>query len=200
VYRIETPRLVVRCWEPRDAPLLKAAVDASLDHLRAWLPWAADEPQPLEAKVALLRGFRGMFDTGDDFIHGIFDREEQRVIGGTGLHTRHEATAREIGYWVSADATGHGYCTEAVSALVRVGFEVDQLDRIEIHCDPENLASAAIPRKLGFIHEATLRRRVNTAAGELRDVMVWSLFAAEYAASPAAALEVEMYGADGRPV
>lgn len=37
-YRIVTPRLVIRCWNPPDAPLLKAAIDASLDHLRAWMP------------------------------------------------------------------------------------------------------------------------------------------------------------------
>ena len=46
-YRIETDRLTIRCWEPRDAPLLKQAVDASLDHLRPWMPWARDEPTPL---------------------------------------------------------------------------------------------------------------------------------------------------------
>ena len=39
-YRIVTERLVLRCWEPRDAAALKEAVDASLDHLRPWMPWA----------------------------------------------------------------------------------------------------------------------------------------------------------------
>lgn len=46
-YRIHTQRLVVRCWEPRDAPLLKAVLDESLDHLRPWMPWAQNEPEPL---------------------------------------------------------------------------------------------------------------------------------------------------------
>ena len=54
-YRIVTERLVLRCWEPRDAPLLKEAVDSSIDHLLPWMPWAAHEPQSLEDKVALLR-------------------------------------------------------------------------------------------------------------------------------------------------
>ena len=47
-YRIETERLVLRCWDPRDAPLLKDAIDSSLDHLRPWMPWAREEPKPLE--------------------------------------------------------------------------------------------------------------------------------------------------------
>ena len=41
-YRIETERLVIRCWNPADAPLLKEAIDSSLEELQAWMPWAAD--------------------------------------------------------------------------------------------------------------------------------------------------------------
>lgn len=37
-YRIETARLVIRCYDRADAPLLKAAVDASVEHLRPWMP------------------------------------------------------------------------------------------------------------------------------------------------------------------
>jgi hypothetical protein len=66
-YRVHTPRLVIRCWEPADAPLLKAALDASREHLRPWMPWAADGPQRLEAQVSLLRHFRGQFDLDQDY-------------------------------------------------------------------------------------------------------------------------------------
>jgi hypothetical protein len=60
--------VVARCWEPRDAPLLKEAVDSSIDHLLPWMPWAAGEPQTLDEKVRLLRRFRGQFDLGQDFV------------------------------------------------------------------------------------------------------------------------------------
>lgn len=188
----------MRCWEPADAPLMKQAVDASIEHLRPWLPWAWEEPQPLDAKVGLLRTFRGMFDRGEDFVYGIFDRGEQRVIGGSGLHDRIGTGAREIGYWIAADAAGQGFCTEATAAIVRTGFEVDDLQRIEIHCDPENHASAAVPRKLGFVHEATLRERTPTPEGDWRDMMIWTLFAADYETTPSASARVSCYGADGR--
>ena len=72
-YRIVTPRLIVRCWEPRDAPLLKEAIDSSLDHLRPWMPWARHEPQTLAEKVELLREFRGQFDLGANSVYAIFD-------------------------------------------------------------------------------------------------------------------------------
>ena len=196
-YRIETERLVVRCWDPRDAALLKEAVDSSLDHLRRWMPWAHREPQSVEAKVALLRSFRGRFDLDEDFVYGIFDADERRVLGGTGLHVRVGAHAREIGYWIRADAEGRGYVTEAVAALTRVGFELDRLERIEIHCEPANVRSAGVPRRLGYVHEATLRGRVRDAGDRPRDVLVFTMFADAYPSSPAADAVAAAFDAAG---
>jgi len=99
-YRIETDRLLVRCYSPEDAPKLKEAIDASLDHLRPWLPWAKNEPDTLDTKVELLRRFRGNFDLGNDFIHGIFSADDSVVLGGAGLHPRVGPNALEIGYWI----------------------------------------------------------------------------------------------------
>lgn len=195
-YRVVTPRLVIRCWQPADAPLLKAAVDVSIEHLRPWMPWAANEPTDLDAKIALLRCWRGQFDLGQDFTYGIFDREETEVLGSTGLHTRLGPDAREIGYWVRADRLNQGIATETAAALTRVVFEIDRLDRVEIHCDVGNVRSAAVPRKLGFTHEATLRRR--RFGDRLRDTMVWTLLAEDYPASQAARISIEVFDAVGR--
>jgi RimJ/RimL family protein N-acetyltransferase len=83
-YRIVTDRLVIRSWELVDAPLLKAAVDANIEHLRPWMPWVQEEPQPLEHKLALLRRFRAKFDTSEDYVYGVFDREESwAAVGST---------------------------------------------------------------------------------------------------------------------
>jgi RimJ/RimL family protein N-acetyltransferase len=108
-YRIVTERLVLRCWDPRDAPLLKNAVDSSLDELRPWMPWAADEPQSLEEKVEHLRRSRGRFDLGEAFVYGIFDRDEREVVGGTGFHARIAPDALELGYWIRSSHVGGGW-------------------------------------------------------------------------------------------
>ena len=194
-YRIVTERLVLRCWDPRDAPLLKDAVDTSIDHLLPWMPWAAAEPQPLAEKVALLREFRGRFDLGQDFVYGIFARDESEVVGGTGLHTRVGPNALEIGYWIRASRAGEGLATEATAALTRAAFELTDVERIEIRCDPANEQSRAIPRKLGYREEATLRRRLHYP--EPRDVVVYTLFRNELSASPAAHAQFEAYDAAG---
>ena len=195
-YRVTTERLVVRCWEPRDAPLLKEAIDSSLDHLRPWMPWAADEPQPLEAKVALLRRFRGQFDLGQDFVYGLFSPDEAEVVGGSGLHTRAGEGALEIGYWIRASRAGHGLATEATAALTRVAFDVCGVDRVQIRVDPTNAPSLAIPRKLGFVEEARLRRRLPSRGGP-RDAIVFALFRDDLQPSGPAGAAIEAYDAIG---
>ena len=191
----------MRCWEPRDAPLVKEAIDSSLDELRQWMPWALNEPQTLEEKVELLRTFRGQFDLGENFVYGLFSRDESEVVGGSGFHRRVGEGAFEIGYWIRSSRAGQGLATEVTAALTRVGFEVCQVDRIEIHCEPENERSIRIPRKLGYAEEALLRRRLYAApGGEPRDAIVFSLFRADYPHTPAASAQLEAYDARGERV
>ncbi len=200
-YRIETDRLVLRCWEPEDAPLLKDAVDRSLEHLRPWMPWTPDEPEPLDTVYERLREFRARYDLDEDFVLGVFDADEGRVVGGSGLHRRLGEGALEIGYWIAADATGAGLATELSAVLTRVAFRSFGVDRVEIRVDPENVRSERVPEKLGFTREARLRRRLPVKQGsELRDVNVWSLFASELAGSPCEAHAYVAYDALGRQV
>jgi len=197
-YRIETSRLVLRCWQPVDATLLKKAIDANIEHLLPWMNWAENEPTPLQDKIALIRHWQGAFDRDEDFVYGVFLPDESRVLGGCGLHTRMGLSAREIGYWIDKAFNGRGLATELAAALTKVGFEIDGVERIEIHCDENNHASAAIPRKLGYTLDATLRQRGKTVQGAWRNSMIWSLYADEYPTSPAASAPIRAFDAANR--
>jgi RimJ/RimL family protein N-acetyltransferase len=196
-YRIKTPRLVIRCPEPSDAPKLDLAIKQSLDHLRPWLLWAKQKPASITDRIEFLRRTRGNFDLGIDFGYLVFDSSEKILIGGTGLHTRIGPEAREIGYWIHIDHTNQGYATEVAAALTKVAFEVEHVRRVEIHCDPENTASAAIPRKLGFTHEATLHHRIDMSQEEFHDSMLWSLFEEGYPLSPSAQADIQAFNVIG---
>ena len=178
--------------------MLKEAVDSSLEHLRPWMPWARDDPQPLEEKVELLRGFRGRFDLGQDFVYGIFSADESEAFGGTGFHTRRGEGIFEIGYWIRASRVGEGLCTEATAALTRVGFEVCEIERIEIRVDPANKASLAIPRKLGYEEEGIARGVFHGPDGKPRqnDAVVFALLPGEFERD----VELKAYDAAGERV
>jgi RimJ/RimL family protein N-acetyltransferase len=193
---------VLRCWEPRDAPLAKEAVDSSLEHLRPWMPWAHEAPQPVEATVELLRTFRGKFDLGQDFVYAMFSPDGAEVVGGTGLHPRVGEGAVEIGYWLRASRVGQGLASESSAALTRVAIEVCGIDRVEIRVDPANEASLAIPRRLGFVEEGTLRRRLHGPDGTplQRDAVVFALLREELADTPVAAVRLDAFDAGGKQV
>ena len=198
-YRIETKRLLIRCYNPEDAPLLDESVTANVEHLRPWMPWVYSEPEPLEEKVQRLKRFRGLFDLGQDFVYGIFNRENTKLLGGTGLHTRLGDSQLEIGYWLHKDYINQGRVTESTSALIKVAFELIGVHRVEIHCDPGNLASASVPRKLGFTHEGTLRAKTRFL-DRWTDSMIWGLLESEYPDSPSANAEIRVFDADGQQV
>lgn len=195
-YCIETRRLAVRCYEPSDAQLLADSITESIEHLKPWMPWAHNEPEPFETKVERVKRFRELFDRGEDYIYGIFNPEKTRLLGGTGLHTRLGDDQLEIGYWIHKDFANQGLATESTAALVKVAFEMIHIHRLEIHCDPGNHASASIPRKLGFTHEGTLRAKTRFLE-RWSDSMIWALLEEEYPGSPSHQSEIKVFDARG---
>jgi RimJ/RimL family protein N-acetyltransferase len=171
---IRTQRLVLRPWTAEDAPRMKAAIDDNLDHLRPWMPWALNEPSPLEAITARIAMFAEEFASGVNGIYAMFSRDGTEVIGGTGLHPRIES-GLEIGYWVARAHVGNGYATEAATALTRVALAMPDVHEVQIRCDPSNHASAAIPRKLGYRHVRTFEDPAILVKGAPRPTMVWQL-------------------------
>jgi RimJ/RimL family protein N-acetyltransferase len=197
VYRIETARLVLRCYSPTDAPARKAAVDASREHLLPYMSWAKEDPRPVEEHVALLRRFRGMFDLDQERFYGVFDAAEQRVLGEVGLLTRAGKGARELAYWVHADAAGKGFATEMTGAVTRVCFEVEGLRRLDVMVDVGHDRSAAVAQRLGFQLEGTLRGRQYPHDEHPVDIQSFSLLEREFPGSPAAKMEVRAFDVMG---
>jgi RimJ/RimL family protein N-acetyltransferase len=154
---VRTPRLVLRRQRPEDASLIKDAVDTSLAHLRASVAWAQSVPTPLPALEARLAESAAAFDLGEAWAFTILDAAESRALGGAGLEPAESALvalvgpdAVEAGYWLRADATGHGFATEATAALTELAFTQLGARRVVVCHDPANAASDGVPRRLGF--------------------------------------------------
>lgn len=200
VYRIETSRLVIRCWSPDDAPAVKKSEDESRDHLRPYMLWADREPEPLNDVIDKLRLFRSWFDAGEDFLFGAFSKEEGRCVGGSGLHPRVGSGGLEIGYWVHADFLRKGIATEMAGALTRVAIELGRMRWVEIRTATTNAASAGVPPKLGFQHEATLNDRLTLSSGAIDHAMVFTLLARDYDASAAKRIPFAAFDGAGRKI
>ncbi|MFN8217373.1 MAG: GNAT family protein [Solirubrobacterales bacterium] len=145
---IEDGDLVLRRWRPADAEAQEAAVLANLEHLKPWMPWAAAEPQGPTARRGMLSRWEREWSEGGDVHLAVL--AEGEVAGGGGLHWRRGPRALEIGYWIAAARTGRGLGTRVAALLTDAAFAIPRIERVEVHHDRANRASAAIPRKLGF--------------------------------------------------
>jgi len=65
-----------------------------------------------------------------------------------------EGGIAEIGYWVRSDRTRRGYATAAADALTTAPFDyLSEVMKVIIRMDKANLASAALPPRLGYTLE-----------------------------------------------
>jgi RimJ/RimL family protein N-acetyltransferase len=184
--RIETERLVLRCYALDDVAAMDEVIPANKAHLETFLPWAREEPVGTERRTDLVTEFIAKYRAREDFTMGIFDRDTGAYLGGTGFHTRQGPGVLEIGYWLAETAQGRGLMTEAAAALARVAFSYAHAPRLEIRCEPANSRSRAIPARLGFALEDT---RVGPCGSDGRDELqeVWVLTTATFADAPASA-------------
>jgi ribosomal-protein-serine acetyltransferase len=112
------------------------------------MPWIGEEPLTETQRIATIERFQGSWDDGSEFHYGLFQGDA--VVGGLGLHARIGPGALEIGYWIHVDHQGRGYSTRGAQALTEAGLAVPGVRLIEIHHDRANLASRAIPERLGY--------------------------------------------------
>ena len=198
---MERPREIIargpvtlRRWRTADADKLYLAVAESLDHLRPWMPWAAEGYQRASA-AEFLRQSEQDWESGDAFNYAIIvpggeviggevsgaEAAGDKVGGGElagscGLMARVGPGGLEIGYWVHVGHIRRGLATAAAAALTAEAFTLPGIDRVEIVHDEENVASGRIPRKLGFT-EIGRRPHPPDQPGAADDVIdvVWRL-------------------------
>jgi RimJ/RimL family protein N-acetyltransferase len=184
-YSFETERLIIRGPLPGDGKMVRAAVLESQAELKQWMPWAVDIPNE-EAYEANIRRGHIRFLSRQDLWLMVLLKDTGVIIGGSGLHRIDwDVPKFEIGYWLSTAYTGHGYMTEAVEAITDFAFNVLDAKRVEIRVDSDNHKSIAIPKRLGFAQEATLRNEArHHLTQELRDTLIFAKVKLE--AAPAA--------------
>lgn len=172
---IHTNRLLIRKPLPGDGEVVYEAMQASLNELKPWLPWANCE-QSKEEVEAIVREAHAKFLTREDLRLHIFNRETGEFIGGTGLHRINwDVPKFEIGYWIDKRQSGKGYITESTQALTEFAFRELHAKRVEIRCDSKNSKSRAIPEKLGFTLEGILKNDgLSVDRKETRDTCIYA--------------------------
>ena len=155
-YRKLTDQIQISLSVPQFAEELFSLTDRNRSFLRVWLPWldgtkaSSDTRQFLEQQLH-------RFAKGEALHVTIF--YEGAIAGVAGFNSI-DRTNRigYIGYWLGEEFNGKGIMTTVVRDLIAIGRDFYSLQKIDIRCATANARSRAIPERLGFSHEGTLRR------------------------------------------
>lgn len=138
-----TKRLMLRPGWPEDAPALTAAI--AHEHVASMLtrvPWPYLQADA-EAFLSLPRAHNE-----PRFLIEALDGETPRLIGGIGLIR--DGAVHELGYWLTPEAWGRGYATEAGRAVLHAARHALGLRKVAASHALDNPASGTVLRKLGF--------------------------------------------------
>jgi ribosomal-protein-serine acetyltransferase len=106
-------------------------------------------------------------------------RFDDVAVGSCGLHRRIRPDGLEIGYWIHPSFTGRGIATSAGRLLTDAAFGIEGITHVEIHHDQANVASAGVPRRLGYRLVAEVADEI-AAPAEIGIKHVWRINQAEW--------------------
>jgi [ribosomal protein S5]-alanine N-acetyltransferase len=90
----------------------------------------------------------------DRYVFGVL--VDGQVVGSAELQL-HGPSTGEIAYTAHPRVWGQGIATAAARELLRISFSVHGCHRVFGTCDPRNVASAAVLRKVGMRYEGRMR-------------------------------------------
>ena len=163
-----TRRLTLRPGWPEDAAALAAAIaHESVVMNLARVPWPYRE--------ADAAAFLASPSDPRDVVFMIYAHEAAtpRLIGTIGVHIHGDA--HEFGYWLTPDAWGRGYATEAGRAVIDIARHALPIRRLEAGYFADNPASGRVLRKLGFSDTGRREARPSLARSGSVDAVVMEL-------------------------
>lgn len=147
--------LELRLPETDFAPSLFQIVKNQREYLGKWLPWVEKNKVEKDSLEFLKSSI--LFNNGGQKLTTFIFYKKKLVGSVAFVKIDKVSRAAEIGYWLNQNMQGKGIMTQACERLIQYGFQKMNLHRIEINVAPENSKSLAIPLKLGFHHEGTIR-------------------------------------------
>ena len=173
---LETPRLLLRRFQPGDAAAFAAY--RSDPEVARYQSWTA--PVPAAEAAALVRDLAD----GDPAQPGWFQyavevRAGGGLAGDVGVNLHENLMQAELGFTLAPQWQGQGYASEAVRAVLRDLFSRRGLHRVSAECDARNFRSARLLERAGFLQEGC-RPEFSWFKGEWTDDLLFGLLASRW--------------------
>tara|TARA_R110000851_G_scaffold249968_1_gene402425 strand:- start:160 stop:711 length:552 start_codon:yes stop_codon:yes gene_type:complete len=167
---LETERLSLRRADKNDAsPILE---------LRSNVETMKYIPRPLlkstEDALEHIAMIDAKIENSEGINWAITLKNDSKLIGIIGFYRiKPEHFRAEIGYMLLPAFSGNGIISEAINEVVNYGFNKMHLHSVEGIIDPNNLGSAKVLQKNGFVKEAHLKEN-EFYDGRFLDTVIYS--------------------------
>ncbi|RKZ11148.1 GNAT family N-acetyltransferase [Candidatus Fermentibacteria bacterium] len=151
--------------------------DINREYLKQWLPWL----DYVKSESDTLKFIKKAIAQNENSLGPTFVILYKNRIGGViGYHPFDNLNKiGEIGYWLSQSLQGKGIITLSCKALIKLGFEMYRLNRIQIPAAENNGRSRLVPERLGFKYEGMIRER-EFLYGKYVNHAMYSILKSEY--------------------
>ena len=164
--RMTDGRLLIRPFEPDDAPAVATACDDA--DIARWIH-RLPSPYTLGDAESFITDARHRLLIGERARLAVTDAATGDLLGSVSLDRHPEREAAEIGYWVKREARRRGVALAAARLVVAWAFGELGIERLELLTYPGNKASQALAARLGFARECLLRGFLAPEAGKSRE-------------------------------
>ena len=171
---IKTERLLLRSIEKPDTPelLFLRSDETVMQYIDR------ERMKSLEDAELFIHKLQEGVETNENILWVIcLSEDPDKMIGNIGFWRFQLPHYRaEVGYMLHPDFWNKGIMKEALEAVIVYGFDTIKLHSIEARITPENIASAKLLEKTGFIREAYFKEDY-FYNGRFRDTAVYSMLA-----------------------
>jgi ribosomal-protein-serine acetyltransferase len=160
-----------------DRDAMWKALDAGRDYIGKYLPWMA----AYITEADHTRSYDTRRNETDNFdgSRGYIIEYKGELAGTAGFGKPNHDNGGEIGYWIRQDLQGRGIATRVVEKIIDMMIIEMGLHRIMIRAATSNLSSRAIPERLGFTYEGTMRD-ASFVNNEYMDLEIYSMLDHEW--------------------
>ena len=149
--RLETERLILR---PLGLGDLEAFLSySSVPENMTYMFIGPDTPETARVYLEMVENWWKQ-DPPPVYEFAVVLKDTGQMIGNVGLYMdKSMIETGMLGWCFHRDYWNKGYCTEAVRAVLKFGFEELKLHRIHAECNADNTASARVMEKVGMRRE-----------------------------------------------
>ncbi|GET46677.1 GNAT family N-acetyltransferase [Capnocytophaga felis] len=161
-----------------DAETIFNTINTQREYLGEWLPFVQYIKEVTDEENFLKSALETMEQT-KEYVFCI--RKEGNFVGLISFIKTDKLNQKtEIGYWISETYQKQGIVTKATKRMCEFAFTEMGMNRVQIRCATENIASKSIPKRLNFVFEGIERQGERVSENVFRDLEVYSKLKEEF--------------------